>query len=66
MIGRVLSAYRGCQAREMARMTHIEMFHYPVWKTGGSMDKLNKEKKVVFDYGERNPLTKEARTITLD
>lgn len=62
----VLSAYRGCQAREMARMTHMELFHYPVWKTGGSMDKLNEEKKVVFDYGERNPLTKEARTITLD
>lgn len=62
----ILPAYRGYQARQMARMTHMEIFDYPVWEMGGSMKKLGEEKKVLFDYGERNPLTREARTMTLD
>ena len=47
---------------------HIEVFHYPVWQTGGkvNMEKLGKPCVVLFDYGERNPLTKDARTITIN
>ncbi len=62
----ILQGYREYSARQMARMTHMEVFAYPVWKMGGTMDKLGKKKKVLFDYEERNALTREARTIVLD
>lgn len=62
----ILPGYRGYSAKQTARMTHMEVFDYPVWETGGNMDKLEKKRTVLFDYGERNPLTKEARTIVLE
>ena len=61
-----LSGYEGYQPKQIARMTHMEVFAYPVWKTGEDMDRLEEEKMVLFDYGKRNPLTREARTVILD
>jgi len=54
--------------RSSRQRFHIEVFHYPVWQTGGkvNMEKLGKPCVVLFDYGERNPLTKDARTITIN
>lgn len=74
----LLSAYvaKGYDSRQMMRMTHTDIFHYPVWdeawfneielgKPGAekaeSAKISRKEKFVLFDYEKRNPLTHEAR-----
>ena len=50
-------------ARQLAGMTHLERFEYPVWDG----ERLNPEEKdpgyLLFDYSKRDPLTKEARTV---
>lgn len=55
-----LGAY---DARQLAGMTHLERFEYPVWDG----ESLNPEEKdpgyLLFDYSMRDPLTKEARTV---
>ncbi len=60
---RYLTGYEQFDAKQMARMTHLEPFTYPVWNT--EYDKiivpLEEEKYVLFDYKERNPLTYEAK-----
>lgn len=71
----LLSAYaaKGCDSRQMMRMTHMDIFHYPVWDEAWLKDvKLRKpglpefcsEKEhaqkewfVLFDYEKRNLLT---------
>lgn len=59
----ILPDYGACQPRQIARMTHMEVFCYPVWEEdAGSMDQLEEPRMVLFDYGRRNPLTKEAET----
>lgn len=53
---------RGYDSRQMMRMTHMEIFHYPVWDEGWiaeyTAEKMqNKEAYfVLFDYEKRNPL----------
>lgn len=61
----ILPDYVQYQPRQIARMTHMEVFHYPVWEADGKgeMVMLEQPRFVLFDYGRRNPLTKEAGTI---
>jgi Fe-S oxidoreductase len=59
----VLPDYGAFQPRQAARMTHMEVFCYPVWvEAPAGMDRLEEPQMVLFDYGRRNPLTKEAET----
>jgi len=57
----ILEGYEQYDARQMARMTHIEEFCYD-FETG---EQLEQPKYVLFDYRHRNPLTYEARTMEL-
>ena len=67
-----LSAYEDYDSKQLSRMTHLEVFYYPVW------ERMNREMTVVsceegrtsvqasfilFDYQVRSPLTGEARTV---
>ena len=58
-----LSGYEDFDAKQMARMTHLEKFKYPVWNLEYQeiVKALPEEKYVLFDYKERNPLTYEAK-----
>ncbi len=58
-----LEGYENFDAKQMARMTHLERFAYPVWNTEYQdiVEPLAEEKYVLFDYKERNPLTYEAK-----
>ncbi len=65
-IGNVLAGYEGYQPKQIARMTHMEVFSYPVWEPEGDMGRLERDVIVLFDYKKRNPLTKEAMAVVLD
>ena len=58
-----LSGYEKYDAKQMARMTHLEKFTYPVWNTKYEdiVVPLTEERYVLFDYLERNPLNYEAK-----
>ncbi len=58
-----LSGYEQYDAKQMARMTHLEKFTYPVWNTEYDeiIKPLCEERYVLFDYKERNPLNYEAK-----
>ena len=65
----VLSEYveKGYDSKQMFRMTHMEVFYYPVWnqevlerKALTELMKKGEESFVLFDYGKRSPLTHEA------
>lgn len=58
-----LSGYEKYDAKQMARMTHLEKFTYPVWNTKYEdiVEPLTEDKYVLFDYLERNPLNYEAK-----
>ena len=60
---RYLQGYEQFDAKQMARMTHLEKFTYPVWNTEYEdiVERLSEERYVLFDYMERNPLTYEAK-----
>ncbi len=58
----VLSGYVGYHARQLSKMTHAEVFNYPVWLSEEQEEKLEKPVFVVFDYKERDPLNGSART----
>ena len=55
-----LPAYEGYDSRQLSKMTHLEPFHYPVWNMAADIP--GGVCYVLFDYKERSPLTKEART----
>lgn len=74
---RFLPDYADYDAKQLARMTHMEPFTYPVWDVerlkrefagGESSDSGKKEASdkydtyIIFDYKSRNPLTYEAKT----
>ncbi len=64
-----LPGYTGYDSKQLSKMTHLELFHYPVWEIAGKKDmKPEKEREsyILFDYRERNPLTGDARTILVD
>ena len=60
--GDLLAAYGEYQPRQIARMTHMDVFSYPVWEAGNGkpMQPLKEQTMVLFDYGRRSPLTNEA------
>lgn len=57
--------YKGYQARQLARMLHMESFTYDIEKmqTNGTVKKADTH--VVFDYQQRHPLTKEAKVLPI-
>lgn len=62
-----LSDYKGYTAKQMMRMTHMEVFDYPVWKEGGRMDGGPlRETLVLFDYKKRSPLNREAAYYVIE
>lgn len=62
-IPQYLKGYEKYDAKQIARMTHLEAFSYPVWSTeyDTMIVPLQEKKYVLFDYQERNPLTYEAK-----
>lgn len=63
-----LPDYTGYDSRQLAKMTHLELFHYPVWEEKPDITKLTEipPMAVLFDYRNRNPLTYEARTVYIE
>lgn len=59
----LLAHYRQYNARQMMRMTHVDMFHYPVWNmkehlsAGRNTVQLDKPVFLLFDYERRDALT---------
>ncbi len=70
---RYLPAYGDYDSRQLARMTHMEPFFYPVWNMPNRRErkelpqsvKGNQPVYVLFDYQERNPLNEDARTVQI-
>lgn len=60
-----LSAYEGYDSRQMSKMTHAEIFRYPVWCEDLTPDTepCAEPALLVFDYRVRDALTHEARTV---
>lgn len=67
-----LPGYEGCSAKQMQRMTHLEIFEWPVRKQPWELLEIfaqgeagRRKTAVLFDYRERDPLTADARTVEL-
>ena len=58
---------KGYDSRQMARMTHMDLFCYPVWdrqwlrETDPDKIRPGEEHFVLFDYEKRSPLTREVK-----
>ena len=70
-----LPGYEAYDHKQMAKMTHLEPFRYPIWDrelwkaVWGEAEKCHVSETptfVLFDYRERDPLTGDARTVILD
>ena len=61
----VLPDYKDYQARQLARMTHLECFTYDLETLEKKGEVKPKEQHMLFDYKKRNPLNLEARTIVI-
>lgn len=59
----LLPDYRGYHAKQLMKMTHMEVFAYPVWQESGQEQKLPESAYILFDYHARDPLTGDARTV---
>lgn len=63
---------KGYDSRQMMRMTHMDLFTYPVWDEGWlrevELGELHSEKEwlVLFDYERRNSLNYEAEYTVID
>ncbi len=62
----VLYGYEGYHARQLSKMTHAEVFTYPVWLPEGQEENLETPVFVVFDYKKRDPLNGSARTYLIE
>lgn len=66
-----LPLYAQFDSKQMAKMTHVEFFTYPVWektapKRGEILArKLESPQPVLFDYKERDVITKDCRIVLL-
>ncbi|MDD6810434.1 MAG: B12-binding domain-containing radical SAM protein [Lachnospiraceae bacterium] len=62
---RYLPEYKAYDSRQMSKMTHMEMFDYPVWEEdiAKRMNKMDEPCMVLFDYRSRDALTYEARFV---
>ncbi|MCM1387689.1 MAG: B12-binding domain-containing radical SAM protein [Bacillus sp. (in: Bacteria)] len=58
-----LPSYADYDSRQLGKMTHMEVFDYPVWETdiAKRMNKQDAPAMVLFDYQSRNALTYEAK-----
>ena len=56
--------YEGYDSKQLARMTHLEPFFYPVWEMQSreTVKATTEPVFVLFDYGTKNPLTGDADT----
>lgn len=62
---RYLKGYEGFQARQLAKMTHVEFFHFPVNREMVSWKSCRGSYPVLFDYQNRDALTGNAAAYTL-
>ena len=64
---RYLPEYREYDSKQLARMTHLEPFFYPVWEmpAGEDLKKVKEPVFVLFDYERRNPLNGDARVVVM-
>lgn len=64
---RFLPDYEDYDSKQMAKMTHMEPFFYPVWKEdlGETETKTPEPAFVLFDYRRRCALTEDAGTVVL-
>lgn len=62
---KLLPSYVNYDSRQLARMTHLDFFYYPVWDMPERKvtEISTKLVYILFDYQERNPLTGDAATI---
>ena len=60
-----LKGYEGCQARQLAKMTHVEFFHFPVKEEMISWEDRVDQYPVLFDYRNRDALTGNAAVHVL-
>lgn len=62
-----LQSYQKYHARQTMKMTHMDVFFYPVWKEEADLLLEKKEKPtfVLFDYEKKDALTKEASIFLL-
>ena len=61
----LLTEYREYHARQTMKMTHMEVFEYPVWEREVREEPLDVPAFVLFDYQEKDPLTGSAKTHVL-
>ena len=62
---KLLPGYEAYDHKQMAKMTHLEPFKYPVWDRNLCNNNRKGETFVLFDYRQRDPLTGDARTVAL-
>ena len=62
-----LPMYREFHWKQLWKMTHLELFDYPVWDVEQLVEqgKLEHPQGILFDYKSRNPLNYEARTVVI-
>lgn len=62
-----LPEYKEYNRKQLSKMTHFELFHYPVWSknTKEVKELLEKPIAVLFEYKNRNPLTFEAKIMPI-
>ncbi len=62
-----LPGYAGYDSRQLAKMTHMEVFDYPVWEPDAMKrtQRLDAPAAVLFDYSVRDALTYEARHVVI-
>lgn len=63
---RFLKGYEGYSWKQMMKMTHLEHFSIHIEETAEKIIPGKSEQIILFDYLNRNPLTKDARTIILN
>ena len=75
---RYLPEYRDYDSKQLARMSHLEPFYYPVWEMpvqsrdgesealiGKGLNPRKEPVFILFDYETRNPLTGDARNFQI-
>lgn len=62
-----LPEYETYDSKQLARVTHLEPFTYPVWDMGMCREVKTAEEPVfvLFNYEKRNPLTGDARVMVI-
>lgn len=62
-----LQGYAGYHARQVMKMTHMEIVHYPVWQRDVTEWKqLEQPVMVLYDYQKKDPLTGDVKVVKVD